>query len=43
MLCAGELGVCFVLITAKKRGRAGCGAGKTFLEFPAGGDQRKKQ
>jgi hypothetical protein len=31
------------LITVKKRGRAGCGAGKTFLEFPAGGDHGKKQ
>jgi len=30
-------------ITVKRRGRADCGAGKTFLEFPAGGDQRKKQ
>jgi hypothetical protein len=34
---------CFFLITVKRRVRAGCGAGKTFLEFPAGGDQRKKQ
>jgi hypothetical protein len=37
-------GFCFSsLIIAKRRGRAGCGAGKTFLEFPAGGDQREKQ
>jgi hypothetical protein len=31
-----------LLITVKRRGRADCGAGKTFLEFSAGGDQREK-